>query len=147
MKWDNILQKYLSEPSIRAVRLWQNSIEDANSPDFLKDGAPVIAKKDKFQFNLDENMYGRLHMIHKIFVIRKVPNLQSPKISILRGREKIMALKKQTHRPGLIIGEDIQERYQRFVKNLVRFVPVYFVRRPENIPIQEFVDFMEDKIK
>jgi len=146
LTWDNILKKYLCKPSIRAIRLWQNSIDNADNTEFLKDGLPVLNKQDKYQFNLDSDMYENLQIVNKIFVIRKVANLKEIKIRPLKYKEKVIAIKNQIHRPGLVIGDEIKKRHHKFVNNIASLIPIYFVQRPENIPIQEFVDFMESKI-
>lgn len=146
LKWDSMLQKYVAKPSIRAVRLWQDAIDNLDSPLLSQDGIPIMAKKDKFQFNLDDAMCDSLQMVNKIFVIRKVKDLKEIKINLLKGKVKMSALKNQIHRPGLIIGEDIKRRHELFISNVAKAIPVYLVRRPEDIQVSKFVDFMESKI-
>ncbi len=143
LKWDYVLKKFTSIPSVRAVRLWQDAIDKLERPDDLQNGTEVIAKKDKYQFNLDDGMYDRIHMVNKIFVIRKVKDLDQITIRPLRPKEKIQAIRNQIHRPGLVIGEDIKKRHQKFVNNAARLIPIFFVRRPENVPVEKFVAFMQ----
>ena len=146
-KWDKLLKKYTSTPSIRAVRLWQNSIDGSIDSSVLEDGIPVIHNKDKFQFNLDKEMYDRVQMLNQMFVIRKSEKTKEVKIRPLDLQERQAAIRNQIHRPKLIFGEDIKAKFERYVKNFSQLVPIYFVIRPEDIPIQEFVDFMEQQIK
>lgn len=143
LKWDRILKKYISEPSIRAVRLWQDAMDSMNNPEELINGIPVLAKEDKYQYNMDEVMYDKPHIVNRIYIIRKVEGLDKITIWKLVKKEKINALKAQIHRPGLVIGEDIKKRFNLFINNLASQIPVFFVRRPVNITVHDFVDFME----
>lgn len=146
LKWDPVLQKYLSEPSIRAVRLWQDAIDNMNNPNVLVEGQPVIAKQDKFQFNLDDNMYSKVQMVNKIFFIQKRKDLSEIEIKTLKRGEKIHVIKVNIHRTELISGEAMQTKYLKFIRNVARLVDICIIRRPVDIPVEEFVDFMQAQI-
>ena len=146
LEWDRILQKYLSKPSIRAVRLWQDAIDNISDSEILDDGIRVIDKENKFQFNLDNAMYQNLQTLNKIFIIHKENEIKKVIVRELKGQQKLKALKSQIHRPGLIIGVDIKERHQKFINNLAVLVPVFYIKRPSNIPIADFVKVMKKQI-
>lgn len=146
LNWDKVLKKYTSIPSIRAVRLWQDAIDTLHNQNHLNEGIPVLAKTNKFQFNLNDLMYDRPHLINRMYVIRKVEGLQQTSIRLLKGQDKVKCIQNQLHRPKLIVGTDIHNRYLRFIKNVTKLVPIFFVKRPANIPIHDFVNQIQKHI-
>lgn len=147
VKWDQYLKCYTSTPAIRAVRLWQDAIDNIDNNSVLRNGKTIIEKEEKYQFNLNEKMYNRVHKIKNIFLIRKVEGLKEIEFQPLVREEKLLAFKSQIHRPKLIVGEEMLRRFEKFSLNVARIVPIFIVRKPANIPIKDFVDFMEMQIK
>lgn len=147
IEWDNMLKKYVSEPHIRAVRLWRDAIDELDDHVDLVDGMPVLSKKDKFQFNLNNLMYKKPQIVNQIFVIRKSKKFKEITIRPLNTKQGVMAVKNNVHKYKLISGELTKKRYLRFSSNVARLVPIYFVQRPENMSIVDFADFMKRRLE
>ncbi len=146
LRADPILKRFTAVPSMRAIRLWKDTLSKLDDASQLRGGTPVIDRKDKFQFNMDDQMYDRIHFARRIFVIRKSSETDEVRIGMVRGEQKIEVIRRQVHRPGLIVGDDIKQQFDIFTRNLARRMPVFIIRRPADIPIPEFVDFVENFI-
>ena len=128
------------------VRADEDAIDKLSNPDLLGEGIPVIAKEGKYQFNLDHVMSENMVFINKLFIIRKQLNGTEIEIRELNGLIKLKALRNQFHRPGLIIGEKMKKRHNLYLRNLSRSIPIYLVKRPNAVTIEEFVEFMKRQI-
>lgn len=146
LSWNKMLRKYLSVPSIRVVRLWDDAIKSLDNKNVLRDGVPIHSKENKFQFNLNKEMSNQPQIVERIFIIHKVSGIDITECTRLTGENKVEAIKCQLHRPELIVGNEIIERCNVFIRNLSRVLPVFYIKRPVDLPILEFVDQVEEYI-
>ncbi len=146
LTWDKTKQHFLAEPSIRVIRLWQNTIDKLSNPETFANGKPVIAKENKFQINIDEIMLNGPQLVQRIFIIIPSPEGSPFKMGFVSGAPKIKLLKAQIHRPELIIGDKMKQAHHEFFQNIAEHLPTYIIRRPEGTPINVFVDFVASRL-
>lgn len=146
LRFDHDLKKFVSFPSIKAVRLCEDALERISTEFDLPEGKRVTTDDTKMQFNLQHEILDKFATLHKIFVIRLVEDDKNLRIRPLKIEEKVLALRNQLHRPGMVVGKKQRRHLLQFTKNLAKATPVFFVEKPKSIPVEEFVEFMKDKI-
>lgn len=137
---------FLVEPTIQIVRLWDDATEKLSSKELLADKSPIIDKANKYQYKIaEEDMMKEPMPISKIYILQNISEDKTLKCIELKGMAKLALLHLQAHRRRYINGFGKSEIFWKFLSDIIAEIPVYVVRRPENTPIEKFVDFIEDQ--
>ena len=147
LKYDQAEGKFVSTPSIKAVRLCEDALEKIKNRIELPEGKLVMSDDSKMQFNLNNEILNQRSTLNKIFVIRLVDQNKTLRIRPLKIEEKVAAIRNQLHRPGMVVGRKQRVHIRQFTKNLATITPVLYVEKPKGIPVEEFVDFMKEQIQ
>lgn len=130
-------------PGLQVMRLWENSVSEIGTEDFLEDPVPVVFKSTKFQFRVRENeLVHTEQILGGIYIIQEVEDSGELDSIPLRGIQKMRFLKAQIFRHHMIRGFKKEEQLWNLLHSLAQAVPVYLVRRPKSTPIKVFGDFV-----
>lgn len=134
-------------PSLKITRLWENSINELEDDDFLHNPIKVALKANKFQYLIkDSEVINESKPIKSIYRIHNGNPESQLEIRQPLGMRKMKQLRNQTHRVGYLKGLGKQKSHWDFLVKVTEDVPFNVIVRPEGTTINEFVNFVQEKI-
>ncbi len=138
---------WMAKPGLKIMRLWQDALDTIASKDFLSNPKEVVLKKDKFQFEMNQNnLNSKYQKVAAFYILR---NTEEDAFSIreLIGIEKIKKFKNQIFRKKMVKGMGLDKELWVFLTRLLEDVPVYLVMRPTTMTSDGFANSMDRTIK
>ena len=147
LKWDQSLNRFVVQPAIQIIRLWEDAIDNLESINFLEDKTPVADKLNKFQFkiNISNDDLSALKF-KSINIIRNTKPKTTLMINQINGRRKLRLLQQQTHRVENIKPLNKMESHWNFVQRLANQCTINVILRPKGTSIETFTSFVEEQL-
>lgn len=134
-------------PGLTIMRLWQNTIDTMDPSDFLHDAKAVIFRKDKYQYQIDEDHLDLTpKKVKAIYIIRNVAVEESLSVEELSGRTKLAQFQQQIFRRKMIKGMGMEQHLWQFLIKVLQDIPVFIIYRPLETNITAFSDYVHDQI-
>jgi len=140
-------EKWMAHPSLRILRLWEESSKALNTDPFLENPKPVHLREKKYQYQVKKRDQIKTNVpLETLYILTVDESISKPEVHILSGVEKMKQLQRQIFRRYTIKWFKKDKALWDFVSELSKNTPVFLVKRPKNIQIDEMSVFMEKTI-
>ncbi len=137
-----------AKPGLKIMRLWQDALDSLNFESFLSNPKEVVLRKDKFQFEINENdLVSEDQMLHSVFIINHSSEDDKVSHRKLLGLEKLKRFRNQIFRLVMVSKMDLDKELWHLISEFLKTIPVYLVVRPKEIGKEEFAEYMNNLIK
>lgn len=134
-------------PSLKIIRLWDQTIEEVETNPFIKNPTPVLYKENKYQFQVKQKDFISTNQpVGRIYILSIDDSLEKPEIIELSGIEKMTHLQSQVFRRSLIKGFQKEKDLWEFTSKLSKEIPIFLIKRPKRFSIEETSNFIEKEI-
>ena len=147
LKWDQSLNRFIVQPAIQIIRLWEDAIDNLDSDNFLEDKTPVADKLNKFQFKINISI-DDIHALQfkSLNIIRDTIPGSTLEVRKITGRRKLRLLQQQTHRVENIKALNKMEAHWNFIQRLANHCTINIILRPKGTTIEAFTSFVEEQL-
>lgn len=146
LKWDQSLNKFIVQPAIQIIRLWEDAIDNLDSDNFLEDKTPVADKMNKYQFKINIPIDMQSLNFKSLNIIRNSKADTGLRVKEITGRRKLRLLQQQTHRVENIKALNKMKAHWNFIQRLANHCTINLILRPDGTTIETFTSFIEEQL-